>query len=142
VSEAATSTAHAGKAAAKEAGFSNLGQAVSTAVHEAQGKTGTQSGTANTSTATSTPSSTAKTSPTNMGQAVSAAAHAAKAEAKAAGTQVGPAVSAAVHEAQQAARDREAEQEDHESGAVSQGPGRTSSSGKGSAGRAGSPTQP
>ena len=44
VSEAATSTAHAGKAAAQEAGFSNLGQAVSSAVHDAQGKTGSQTG--------------------------------------------------------------------------------------------------
>jgi hypothetical protein len=36
VSEAATSTAHAGKQAAQDASFSNLGQAVSSAVHEAQ----------------------------------------------------------------------------------------------------------
>ncbi len=36
VSEAATSTAHAGKGAAREAEFTNLGQAVSTAVHDAQ----------------------------------------------------------------------------------------------------------
>jgi hypothetical protein len=36
VSEAATSTARAGKQAAQDAGFSNLGQAVSSAVHEAQ----------------------------------------------------------------------------------------------------------
>ncbi len=36
VSEAATSTAHAGKAAAQEAGFRNLGKAVSSAVHQAQ----------------------------------------------------------------------------------------------------------
>ncbi|MBI1999690.1 MAG: hypothetical protein HYV46_01850 [candidate division NC10 bacterium] len=42
VSEAATSTAHAGKGAEQEAGFSNLGQGVSSAVHDAQGKRITQ----------------------------------------------------------------------------------------------------
>ncbi len=36
VSRAATSTAHAGKPAAQAAGFRNLGQAVSSAVHKAQ----------------------------------------------------------------------------------------------------------
>jgi hypothetical protein len=36
VSEAATTTAHTGKEAAQDAGFKNLGGAVSTAVHEAQ----------------------------------------------------------------------------------------------------------
>jgi hypothetical protein len=36
VSEAATSTAHAGKAEALEDGFPNLGKAVATAVHNAQ----------------------------------------------------------------------------------------------------------
>lgn len=36
VSEAATSTAHAGKEAAQDAGFKNLGGAVSSAVHGAQ----------------------------------------------------------------------------------------------------------
>lgn len=39
-SEAATSTAHAGKPAAQDAGFKNLGGAVSTAVHDAQPKAG------------------------------------------------------------------------------------------------------
>ncbi len=36
VSEAATSTAHAGKTAAQRSGFRNLGQAVRSAVHKAQ----------------------------------------------------------------------------------------------------------
>ena len=39
VSKAATSTAHAGKAAANASGFRNLGQAVSSAVHTAQDST-------------------------------------------------------------------------------------------------------
>ncbi len=74
-------------------------------------------GTNRSTTQNTTPSTTQQ--PNNMGQAVSAAAHQAKADAKAAGIQVGPAVSAAVHEAQLAARDREAEDEDRETGLIS-----------------------
>lgn len=44
VSEAATSTAHAGKQAAQDAGSKNLGGAVSTAVHDAQPKAGDSGG--------------------------------------------------------------------------------------------------
>jgi hypothetical protein len=109
VSEAATATAHAGKAAAQEAGVTNLGQAVSAAVHDAHGKTGAQPGMTGT-----TPSATP--SAKNMGQAVSTAAHTAKSQARADGTKVGPAVSAAVHGAQTAARNRDAAAEDRESG--------------------------
>ena len=43
-SEAATSMAHAGKQAAQESGFKNLGGAVSTAVHDAQPKPGDSGG--------------------------------------------------------------------------------------------------
>ncbi len=44
VSEAATSTAHAGKDAAQDAGFKNLGGAVSSAVHNAQPESDTSGG--------------------------------------------------------------------------------------------------
>jgi hypothetical protein len=68
-----------------------------------------------------------------MGQAVSAAAHTAKAQAKADGAKVGPAVSAAVHEAQRAARDREAEAENRETGTISTTSGNRTTAGPGTA---------
>ena len=43
-SEEATSTARAGKQAAQDAGFKNLGGAVSTAVHDAQPEIGDSGG--------------------------------------------------------------------------------------------------
>jgi hypothetical protein len=123
VSEAATTTAHAGKAAAQAAGYSNLGEAVSAAVHEAQEQSGAPEGTTTTSVSRSTKAGKPAPgdAPKNQGQAVSAAAHTAKSEAKAAGSKVGPAVSAAVHRAQQEAREREAAAEDQDTAALSGG---------------------
>lgn len=100
VSEAANSTAHAGKAAAQQAGYANLGKAVSSEVHQAQDRTGSPP-----RRAVGSPRASSR----DREEAAPRAARPVKQQARAAGTRRGKGASTAAHAGQRSAHSRSAE---------------------------------